>query len=266
MSGVAIVTDTSALFPPGVVDELGLTQVSVGVALDGEAYDVDSRIEEFYELLSSGARATTSQPSPGDFLGAYASAAAKGAAEVLSIHLDARVSGTTTSAELAAREAPVPVTVVDSGTVSFGVGLCVRAAGDAVAGGASASEAAVVARRLGPTLRNVFVAPGGTGGRVGEEPGWAVHELTNGETTVLAPCETVDRAIGAMATYVSRTEVPVRVAVGHAAEAIRWAADALTIVLDALPQVVDVQRYRVGAAVGAHTGPLSFGAFWWPAE
>jgi len=174
------------------------------------------------------------------------------------------VSGTTTSAELAAREAPVPVTVVDSGTVSFGVGLCVRAAGDAVAGGASASEAAVVARRLGPTLRNVFVAPGGTGGRVGEEPGWAVHELTNGETTILARCETVDRAIGAMATYVSRTEVPVRVAVGHSAEAIRWAADALTIVLDALPQVVDVERYRVGAAVGAHTGPLSFGAFWWP--
>lgn len=266
MSAVAIVTDTSALFPRGVVDELGVIQVLVGIALDGEAYDAESRIEEFYELLSRGAQATTSQPSPGDFLGAYASAAANGAEEVLSIHLDARISGTTASAELAAREAPVPVTVVDSGTVSFGVGLCVRAAAGAVAGGASASEAAAVARRLGPTLRNVFVARGGTGGRVGAEPGWAVLELTSGQTTVHARCETVDRAIGAMATCVSRTEVPVRVAVGHAAEAIRWAADALTIVLDALPHVVAVERYRIGAAVGVHTGTLGFGAFWWPAE
>ena len=46
----------------------------------------------------------------------------------------------------------------------------------------------------------------------------------------------------------------------------RPAADALAVLLASSPRVIGVERYRVGAAVGAHTGPLSFGAFWWPSE
>jgi hypothetical protein len=56
----------------------------------------------------------------------------------------------------------------------------------------------------------------------------------------------------------------VRAAVGHAAASTDPAADALAGSLASLAQVVGVERYRVSAAVGAHTGPLSFGAFWWP--
>jgi hypothetical protein len=110
--------------------------------------------------------------------------------------LDARVSGTAGSAELAAREAPVPVTVVDTQTVTFGVGLCVRAAAAVIAAGASAAEAAAAARRVAATLRDVFVAHRSPPGR--------------------------------------------------------------------LPDATE--RYRVRPAVGAHTGALSFGAFWWPAS
>jgi hypothetical protein len=28
----------------------------------------------------------------------------------------------------------------------------------------------------------------------------------------------------------------------------------------------EVERYRVGASVGAHTGADSFGLFWWPVQ
>ena len=102
----------------------------------------------------SGAAATTSQPSPGDLAAAYERAAAGGARTVVSIHLDATVSGVVSSAELAAREAPIPVVVVDTRTVSFGVGLCVRAAAAALAEGGSAGDAARAAARLGGRMRN----------------------------------------------------------------------------------------------------------------
>lgn len=265
MSGVAICTDSSALFPAGVAEPLGVSVVPVAIALDGEPFDEQAHeIDDFYALLSAGAKATTSQPSPGEFLDTYTSAAAGGATEVLSLHLDARVSGTIGVGELAAREAPIPVTIVDTRTVSFGVGLCVRAAAAAVAAGASAREAAAVARQLGPELKNVFVARGAAGGRVRDEPGWAVLEFVDGKTRLLTGCETVDRTVGIMAEHVLQAEGAVRAAVGHAAEAIRPAADALAVLLAGSSQVPDVERYRVGAAVGAHTGPLSFGAFWWP--
>ncbi len=69
-------------------------------------------------------------------------AADAGAEHVLSVHLSARASGTVESARAAAADAPAPVTVVDSGTTSFGVGICVLGAAQAIAAGATAGEAA----------------------------------------------------------------------------------------------------------------------------
>ncbi len=266
MNGVAICTDSSALFAAGVVERLGVSVVPIAIALDGKPYGArEHEIDDFYARLSAGERATTAQPSPGAFLDAYTSAAAGGATEMLSIHLDARVSGTIGAAELAANEAPIPVTVVDTGTVSFGVGVCVRAAAEAVTAGASGSDAVAAVRRLGAEMQNVFVARGGSA-RVRDESGWAVLEFVDGKTEVLTPCESLHEAVGVMAGRVLQTERSVRVAVGHAAEAIQPAADALAVTLASSPQALAVERYRVGAAVGAHTGPLSFGAFWWPSE
>ena len=95
------------------------------MALDGEPFDERAdAIEDFYARLRAGAVATTSQPSPADFARAYARAATEGAESILSIHLDARTSGTIASAESAARDAPIPVIVVDTRTVSFGVAVC----------------------------------------------------------------------------------------------------------------------------------------------
>jgi DegV family protein with EDD domain len=266
MSRVAICTDASALFPPGAAARLGVAVVPIGMTINGEPYDArEDEIDDFYARLSAGAIVTTSQPSPGQLLETYASAAAAGAEEALSIHLDARVSGTTASAELAASDAPIPVTVVDTGTVSFGVGACVRAAAEAVATGAAAAEASAAARRLGPRLRNVFVAPGAPGGRIGDAPGCAVLELVEGKAQACAACDNLEEAAELMAERIGREHGLVRAAVGHAGAVTEPAADALARSLAARSHVVEVERYRVGAAVGAHTGPLSFGAFWWPA-
>jgi fatty acid-binding protein DegV len=156
------------------------------------------------------------------------------------------------------------VTVVDAQTVSFGVGLCVRAAAAAIAAGASAAESAASASQVGATLRNVFVAHRGPPGRLPEAAGWAVLEFTDGEARPVGACDTIGEALDAMVVGVIAGDHAVNAAVGHAGSSAKAAADALALSLTTLTHVVEVERYRVGAAVGAHTGPFSFGAFWWP--
>jgi DegV family protein with EDD domain len=265
MSDVALCTDSSALFPAEVEERLDLIVVPVAVVLDGHRYDErNGSLDDFYARLARGAKATTSQPSPGELLDAYARAAAAGAEAVISLHLDARISGTVAAAELAAREAPIAVTVVDTSTASFGVGLCVRATADALAGGASTAEAVDVARALGRTLRNVFVAQAGPPGRIPETKGWSLLELADGTVEAHAAYAAMDEALEAMAARVLAEPGPLAAAVGHAAASTGPAADALALALEGQAHVTRVERYRVGAAVGAHTGGLSFGAFWWP--
>jgi fatty acid-binding protein DegV len=82
MSRIAICTDSTALFANGAPELAGVTSVPISVALDGEAYESNDP-DDFYTRLAAGARATTSMPSPHDFLGAYRLAAAAGADEVL---------------------------------------------------------------------------------------------------------------------------------------------------------------------------------------
>jgi fatty acid-binding protein DegV len=264
VSTVALCTDSSALFAPGAAGRLGVIIVPVQVLLDGRRYDEQrDSLDEFYARLAQGAKVTTSQPSPGAFLEAYSRAAAGGAEHVISLHLDARLSGTVASAELGAREAPIPVTVVDTGTASYGVGLCVRAAATALAGGASTAQAVEAARSLAATSRNVFVAYAGPRGRLPDSRGWSLLEVTDGTIDVRSVHGRVDEAVQAMAERVLSESGRLRAAVGHAAASTETAADALALTLDTEAHIVEVERYRVGAPVGAHTGPHSFGAFWW---
>jgi DegV family protein with EDD domain len=194
VTDVAICTDSSALFPFGALDRLAITVVPIAITLDGEPFDAqEDAVDDFYARLSEGARATTSQPSPGEFLEAYARLEAGGATEVLSIHVDARVSGTLASAAVAAREAPLPVTVVDTRTVSFGIGVCVRAAAEVIASGASVRDAAAIVCRLGARLRNAFVARGGPVGRVPAATAFAVLEFTDGKTEPRGACDSSGR-------------------------------------------------------------------------
>ena len=265
MNRTGICTDSSALLPADVADRFGVEVVPIAVTLDGQLFDERDRpLEDFYERLDRGAEVTTSQPSPGDFADAYAGLAARGARTVLSIHLDARVSGTSTAAEIAATEASIPVSVVDTKTVSFGVGACVREAAAAIETGASTEAGAAAAIRLGAAMRNAFVARSGPGGRVPGASGWAVLTFVDGATQPVAACRSADEAIEVMAERVHASEEPFRAAVGHAGTLVKREADVLADALASSPRAVEIERYRVGAPVGAHTGGASFGVFWWP--
>jgi fatty acid-binding protein DegV len=241
--------------------------VPVAVTLDGEPFDErTSSLDWFYERMRAGAAATTSQPSPGEFARAYERAASRGARSVLSIHLDSRISGIASSAELAARDASVPVKVVDTRTVSYGVALCVLAAVEAAAAGGLAADAALAATRLGAVLENAFVALASPGGRVPAGASWTIFRFAHGGALRMFECVSLAEVEARLATLALEGEEPLSAAVGHAGRAVEAAANQLAHRLARSERVLAVERYRVGASVGAHTGPDSFGVFWWPTQ
>jgi fatty acid-binding protein DegV len=265
VSRVGICTDSSSLIPASAAASLGVDVVPVTVTLDDEPFDeLTSSLDWFYARLRAGATVTTSQPTPFDFAAAYERAAARGAESVISIHLDGRVSGTVSAAEVAARDAPVPVRVVDTHAVSFGVALCVRAAAEVAVRGGTAGDAILEATRFGGILQNAFVARGSRGGRVPTVGGWGLLRFADGVASEVWECGSTDEAVDRTMSLALHGDEPLAAAVGHAGRELEAAADRLARALDASERVTRVERYRVGASVGAHTGPETFGAFWWP--
>jgi len=129
---VKIVTDSTSDLPPQVVRELGITIVPVYVRFGDKVYrdGVDINQDEFYRKLAvSFVHPSTSQPSPGDFADVYRKLA-KETDEIVSIQVTSKLSGTYDSA-IRGREmasSGCHIEVVDSLSVSMGLGLIVMAA------------------------------------------------------------------------------------------------------------------------------------------
>ncbi len=129
---VKIVTDSTADLPSEVAKKLGITVVPVYVRFGQEVYrdGVDISCDEFYQKLAEGStHPSTSQPTPADFANTYRQLS-KETNEIVSIHLSSKTSGTYNSA-LQGRElvrAGCRIEVVDSFSVSMGLGLIAMAA------------------------------------------------------------------------------------------------------------------------------------------
>lgn len=262
---IALCTDSSALLPDRLAAALGVTIAPISVTLDGETFEdgVDLDVDLFYERIGRGVQATTSQPSPGRFALLYQEAVDAGATDVLSLHVAESLSGTVGSAEVGARTRNLPVTVVDTGTASFGVAICVLAAAEAIGDGGSLADVISRVRQVAARIGNVFVAADPTGGRLERVGGLPLLSFSGGQTRPVGAATDLNDAADAMARLITAQGEDLCVAVGHAAHATREPADALAAALAQAPAVRSVIRYRVGPSVGAHTGPLSFGAFWW---
>jgi DegV family protein with EDD domain len=175
MRPVAVVTDSTASLPAGLVEAADVVVVPLDVVIDGVAHreGVDINPAQIVAALLAGAEVRTAHPGPEVFSRAYARVAARGAAEIVSVHLSAELSGTVTAAELGAQSAGVPVHVVDSRTVGMGLGFAVLAAahlaaeqdepdGVAVARAAERRAAATSVRFTVDTLEHLRA-----GGRLG---------------------------------------------------------------------------------------------------
>lgn len=265
MSSVAVVTDSSSLISPSAAASLGVDVVHAAVTLDDEPFDeLTSSLDWFYARVRAGAAVAAREPGPEELAQAYERAARRGVEGVVSVHADTRASGTAASAQVAGQVAPVPVAVVATPTIGFGVAICVRAAAEVVLAGGSATDAVLAASHAGALVQNVFVEQGTRGGRVPTVGGWSLRRFVDGAASEIWECGSIEEAVGRTTSLALHGDGELAAAVGHAGLELEAAADRLAHALAASERVAQVERYRVGASVGAHTGPDTFGAFWWP--
>src|SRR4051812_26617663 len=123
---VVIVTDSTAMLPPGLAAERGIVVVPLQVVIGATVYDEGTPDGATPELVATALKSwtpvSTSRPSPAVMLEVYEEAVRSGATEILSVHLSGEMSGTLESAQLAARDASVRVLAVDSRQVGIATG------------------------------------------------------------------------------------------------------------------------------------------------
>ncbi|MCP9959072.1 MULTISPECIES: DegV family protein [Streptomyces] len=267
---VAIVTDSTAYLPPQTMERHGVTAVPLTVVLGGRAMEEGGGISarSLAHALQRRRSVTTSRPSPETFAAHYRRVAEKGATGIVSLHLSAELSGTYEAALLAAREAPVPVRVVDTGMIAMALGFCAVAAAEAAQADCGMDEVVAAAEKRASGTSAYFYVDTldhlRRGGRIGAArallgSALAVKpllELNGGRIEPREKVRTASKAIARLEEIaVERAgRAPVDIAVHHLAAAGR--ADTLAGHLrDRVPGLVDLHVSEVGAVIGAHTGP-----------
>ena len=267
---IAIVTDSTAYLPAGRAEQWGIAVVPVQVIIGGEAYDEGGGVssETVAEALRAWRPVTTSRPTPNAFLDIYNRAADLGASGLVSVHLSAEMSGTVGSAELAAKEARLPVIVLDSRTLGMAMGYAVLAGAAVAADGGTMVEVATEITRRCQRASAFFYLDTleylRRGGRIGAAAallGSALSvkpllHLVDGHIAPLEKVRTTSRALARLEEIAISAAggAPVDLAVHHLASPVR--AEALAERLAArVPGLRELQVSEVGAVVGAHVGP-----------
>ena len=152
---VAVVVDSTSDIPENTCQVLGITEVPLLIMFGSEQFrdGIDISNDEFYARLAEGnVHPTTSQPSAGDFAEAY-ERLAKDHEGIVSIHLGGKLSGTVRSAQQATEMVPgVPIRVIDSGSVSMGMGFLGIEAAQMARAGKSLDEIAAAVEAMVPRI------------------------------------------------------------------------------------------------------------------
>jgi len=264
---VAVVTDSAANLPPDLAAELGIDVVPMYVTVGNETFrdGVDLRPERLYERLAQdGAVATTSTPSPADFLAAFERADDE---PVVCVTVASSMSGAHAQAVRAAEACSGRVEVVDSRSASMAEGFVALEAARGAAGGADRAAVAARARRVAASARLFATVETfdflRRSGRVTRLQAYAataldikpVFAFRDGEASAVARPRTRRRALDRVVAETLRAAEggPLHLAVVHAR-----AADEAARVMEAVAAATDViERYvvEVTPVVGAHVGP-----------
>lgn len=164
MSNVRIVTDSACDLPAEVADEMGIEIVPLSIRFGDEEF-IDREeltVAEFWNrCVNMSTLPETAAPAPGQFEAVYRRLAADGATGIVVVSLSGALSATIQSAELAARavdeDGGIDVRIVDSRSVSMGIGTIAIACARLAADGGSIDEVEALATELSERTR-VFAA------------------------------------------------------------------------------------------------------------
>jgi DegV family protein with EDD domain len=273
---VRIVTDSSCDLDIAETERLGVEVVPLSIRFGSEEYTdrVDLSVEDFYaKMAASAALPETAAPSPGAFEAAFRRQAEAGADTVLCITISSGLSATMQAAENGAKAIAddLPVRVLDSQSVTAGLGTIVRLAAEAAAAGESADAvealvtdlaARIQVRGTLDTIDNLK-----KGGRVGGAQAvigslLSIKPLIHFEGGLVGPAGRARTRRKALEWV--RDQVWERSEVEH-----------LTVIHSMAPDVDDLldllaPRYErdqipvttIGPVVGTHGGPRMLGATW----
>lgn len=265
---VRIVTDSAADLPARLVDAHRITVVPLTVRFGDESFldGVELSAPAFWDRwATSTALPETAAPGPGQFESAFRRLAGDGADAVVYVGLSGAMSGTVQSATVAARAVAdvVPVTVVDSRSVSLGQGLVAVVAAEAAA--ATGRLDAVVDRARGAVAATRVWAVLDTldhlrrGGRIGGARALLASVLAIKPVIVLRDGaveeggrpRTRSRALARLLDEV-RADLPLeRLGVVHSGPA---SVDEFVATLRSVTGLAPVVA-PAGPVVGAHAGP-----------
>ncbi|MFE0749157.1 DegV family protein [Gordonia sp. NPDC058843] len=152
---VVVVTDSSSRLPRSVTEHYGIRQVPLHVTVDDKDYR--EGVDDIPADIVTTPGVTTSGANPNE-LAEYFEAAleASEGAGVVAVHMSRRLSGTWSSARMAAEKFSGQVRVVDSRSVGLAVGFTAIAAAQAAAGGADRDRVYESAIRQAATVDSLL--------------------------------------------------------------------------------------------------------------
>jgi len=275
MGFVGLVSDSTAGLPLDIVERHGVRIVPLYISFGEDVYreGVDLSYETFYEQLpGADPLPTTSQPSPGDFAKAYSELAGAGAESIISIHLSSGISGTISSAQLAAKEVGIPVSILDTQCAAAMHRLTVEAAAASIALGGGHEEAVRAAEAVIANHRTAFVVDTleylHKGGRIGGAAALLgsmlqlkpILHFVDGQITSLekvrSSARALDRLVEIMVERMGPGE-PMRIILMQSACPDR--AEAAAAMLEQRLQVATIDSVLLTPVIGAHVGPGTLG-------
>ena len=268
MTSVHIVTDSSCDLPDNLISEMNIKIVPLKIRFgDTEFVDrLELTTDQFWEKCqASDELPSTAAPSPGAFVEEFQNAASEGATGVVAILLSGELSATIEAAQQAAQlvKEEIEVRVIDSRTVTLGLGSVVMGAASAAISGANIEEVAAIAsdsvnrtqvHAALDTLENL--RKGGRIGAAGSLLGSMLSikpliEVRNGVVEPAGKQRTRGKALSYLVGVVEQNADQIeQIFVTHAA------CDDVDSFLEQVRSVVSVEVLvgEVGPVVGAHAG------------
>ena len=271
---VAIVTDGTCSLTTAQGEQLGIHVAPIYVTLGEKTYragiDLDS--EEFYRFLSASKKLpTTAQPTVTDFVNIY-NKLAEEAEEIVTIVISHHMSATIQSAEMAREQFDkVPVHIIDSESVSLGLGMMAIAAARAAEQGQNAQAVLKLVENLKQKINVIFTVNTleylHKGGRIGGATAFLgtaldikpILYIKNGRIEPLEKQRTRKRSISRLVELMEKNvgEKPVHVAIlhGNVPEESRKLEQSIRGQFNC----VELITSDMGPVIGTHAGPGTLG-------
>ncbi len=273
MARIRVVTDSACDLSAELAKERDVTVVPLSVRFGSEEF-VDgttlSKNEFWARCAANRVLPETSAPSPGAFQEAFLSAADEGYDGILCLNLSSGVSATFQSASAAATAANqrIPVRVVDSRSMTMGLGLMVLDIAELAGDGADLEQLSIRADELIPRTKVFGVVDTlehlEKGGRIGGARALLgsllsikpVVTLVDGVVAEESKQRTRARSLRYLADKARESPPISRLAVSNGAAT--DIGEFLTM-LEGVPTDHPLEVVDLGPVVGTHTGPGTIG-------